>query len=348
MGLVGALDFVPTNIPIRKEFCMANKDSYVLPKATRNTLGGVRVGKGLSIDDEGVLKCPAVLDKIVENEYVLPKATMFKLGGVKVGKGLSIDDEGRLDSSNTFAASSTQIGGVIIGDGINVDANGRISVDIPKNLSEFANDSDFKTGSDVRALISEHNSASSAHELAIKLAIQKYMDENGTGGGGSGGGSVSGGLPTGSITAYAGKFTPSGWLLCDGSSVSRTDYPELYATIGTTYGSGDGRTTFNLPMLTDNRFIEGYPSPGQRINPGLPNIRGTGQDFIVQCYQGNRGTPPFKLEYNKYNHLGWQDKPTNLTDLSFLTFDASLANNIYGASDTVQPKSLTMRYIIKC
>lgn len=331
---------------------MANKDSYVLPKATQNTLGGVRVGKGLSIDDEGVLKCPAVLDKIVENEYVLPKATMFKLGGVKVGKGLSIDDEGRLDSNTTFAASSTQIGGVIIGDGINVDADGRISVDIPKNLSEFANDSDFKTGSDVRQMISEHNSAASAHELAIKLAIQKYMDENGIGGGDSGGGSSSGsggGLPVGSITAYAGKFTPSGWLLCDGSSVSRTDYPELYAAIGTTYGSGDGRTTFNLPMLTDNRFIEGYPTSGARKNPGLPNIRGTGQDFIVQCYTGNKGTPPFKLEYfTNFNRHGWQCIPYNDTDLRFLTFDASLANNIYGASDTVQPKSLTMRYIIKC
>lgn len=326
---------------------MANKDSYVLPKATQNTLGGVRVGKGLSIDDEGVLKCPAVLDKVVENEYVLPKATMFILGGVKVGKGLSIDDEGRLDSNMVLAASDTQIGGVIIGDGITVDADGRISVDIPKNLSGFTNDVDFKTGSDVRELISEHNSAASAHELAIKLAIQKYMDENGISEGGSDSGS-GGGLPVGSITAYAGKFTPSGWLLCDGSSVSRTDYPELYATIGTTYGSGDGRTTFNLPMLTDNRFIEGYSTSGERKNPGLPNIRGTGKDFIVQCFAGNKGTPPFKLEYDKYNRLGWQEHPYNGTDLRFLTFDASLANNIYGASDTVQPKSLTMRYIIKC
>ncbi len=333
---------------------MANKDSYVLPKATQNTLGGVRVGKGLSIDDEGVLKCPAVLDKVIENEYVLPKATMFKLGGIKVGKGLSIDDDGRLDSSNTFAASNTQIGGVIIGDGINVDADGRISVDIPKTLSQFTNDTDFKTGSDVRELISEHNSAASAHELAIKLAIQKYMDENGSSGGGGSSSSGGGSLPVGSVTAYAGRFVPSGWLLCDGSSVSRADYAELYAAIGTTYGSGDGRTTFNLPKLTDNRFIEGYSSAGQRKNPALPNIKGSGYDFVVQCYTGNKGTPPFKLEFansdyaNKLTGVHWVTSTWSGNDIKFLTFDASLANNIYGASDTVQPKSLTMRYIIKC
>lgn len=325
---------------------MANKDSYVLPKATRNTLGGVRVGKGLSIDDEGVLKCPAVLDKIIENEYVLPKATMFTLGGVKVGKGLSIDDEGRLDSNTTFAASDTQMGGVIIGDGITVDADGRISVDIPKNLSGFTNDVDFKTGSDVRALISEHNSAATAHELAIQMAIKKYMDENG---GGNTNNTSSGGPPIGSVTAYAGRFAPSGWLLCDGSSVSRTDYAELYAVIGTTYGSGDGRTTFTLPRLNDDRFIEGSASPGKSRNPGLPNLKSDSQDCFLQGKTGNRGTPPITLQpaagfyHTAYNWTYFQD-----TDLSWLGFDASLANPIYGSSDTVQPKSLTMRYIIKC
>ena len=327
---------------------MANKDSYVLPKATQNTLGGVRVGRGLSIDDEGVLKCPAVLDKIVENEYVLPKATMFKLGGVKVGKGLSIDDEGRLDSNMVLAASGTQIGGVIIGDGITVDADGRISVDIPKNLSGFLNDVDFKTGSDVRELISEHNSATSAHELTIKLAIQKYMEENGNSGGSNSNNSSS--LPVGSVTAYAGRFTPPGWLLCDGSSVSRTDYPELFLAIGTTYGSGDGRSTFNLPMLTDNRFIEGFASPGKGKNAGLPNIKTVHDDKLaIQTFYGNDGDGPFKsIYFGPMSRRGWQDVSISYADIRYLGFDASLVNPIYGSSDTVQPKSLTMRYIIKC
>lgn len=49
---------------------------------------------------------------------------------------------------------------------------------------------------------------------------------------------------------YAGSVAPSGFLMCDGSVVSRTDYADLFAAIGTTYGSGDGSTTFGLPDLS--------------------------------------------------------------------------------------------------
>lgn len=56
-------------------------------------------------------------------------------------------------------------------------------------------------------------------------------------------------LPSGIIIQYAGSSTPSGWLLCDGTAVSRTTYSGLYSSIGTTYGVGDNSTTFNLPDL---------------------------------------------------------------------------------------------------
>ena len=55
--------------------------------------------------------------------------------------------------------------------------------------------------------------------------------------------------PSGSIVAFAGGSAPNGWLICDGSSVSRTTYASLFSVIGTTYGSGDNSTTFNLPNL---------------------------------------------------------------------------------------------------
>lgn len=58
-----------------------------------------------------------------------------------------------------------------------------------------------------------------------------------------------GAVPVGSVTAFAGSSAPSGWLLCYGQAVSRTSYASLFITIGTTYGSGDGSTTFNLPDL---------------------------------------------------------------------------------------------------
>lgn len=57
------------------------------------------------------------------------------------------------------------------------------------------------------------------------------------------------GYITGEIRVYSGPNLPSGFLWCDGSAVSRTTYANLYAQLGTTYGAGDGSTTFNLPDL---------------------------------------------------------------------------------------------------
>ena len=66
------------------------------------------------------------------------------------------------------------------------------------------------------------------------------------------GGSVNGLALTGlrgAITVYAGATAPAGFLLCDGSAVSRSTYADLFTLIGTTYGAGNGTTTFNLPDL---------------------------------------------------------------------------------------------------
>lgn len=55
------------------------------------------------------------------------------------------------------------------------------------------------------------------------------------------------GVGPGVVADYAGSSAPSGWLMCDGGAVDRTTYAALFAAIGTTYGVGDGATTFNLP-----------------------------------------------------------------------------------------------------
>jgi hypothetical protein len=54
-------------------------------------------------------------------------------------------------------------------------------------------------------------------------------------------------VPSGSMITWGGSTAPSGWLLCDGSAVSRETYAALFAVVGTTYGSGNGSTTFTLP-----------------------------------------------------------------------------------------------------
>ena len=54
-------------------------------------------------------------------------------------------------------------------------------------------------------------------------------------------------VPPGAVLAYASTVAPSGYLLCDGAAVSRTTYADLFTAISTTWGAGDGTTTFNLP-----------------------------------------------------------------------------------------------------
>lgn len=56
-------------------------------------------------------------------------------------------------------------------------------------------------------------------------------------------------FPTGTVLTFAGSTAPDGWLLCDGSTVSRTTYARLFAVLSTTYGAGDGSTTFALPDM---------------------------------------------------------------------------------------------------
>lgn len=70
---------------------------------------------------------------------------------------------------------------------------------------------------------------------------------------------ISGGYvasPVGSVVFMAKAVPPSGWLVCNGAAISRTLYPGLFNAIGTTYGAGDGASTFNLPDLRDD-FIRG-------------------------------------------------------------------------------------------
>ena len=60
------------------------------------------------------------------------------------------------------------------------------------------------------------------------------------------------GIPTATIVPWSSASVPTGFLECDGSAVSRSTYSALFAIIGTTYGTGDGASTFNVPNLADN------------------------------------------------------------------------------------------------
>lgn len=81
------------------------------------------------------------------------------------------------------------------------------------------------------------------------------------------------GVPSGSIVDYAGATEPSGWLFCYGQAISRTTYADLFTAISTTYGAGDGSTTFNVPDLR-GRVVAGQDDMGGSSANRLTNASG--------------------------------------------------------------------------
>jgi microcystin-dependent protein len=68
-------------------------------------------------------------------------------------------------------------------------------------------------------------------------------------------------FPSGVILQFAGSSAPTNWLICDGTAVSRTTFAALFAAIGTTYGAGNGSTTFNIPDMR-GKMVVGKHSSG--------------------------------------------------------------------------------------
>ena len=89
--------------------------------------------------------------------------------------------------------------------------------------------------------------------------------------------------PVGAISIYGGAAAPAGWLLCNGAAVSRTvTYADLFAIIGTTYGVGDGSTTFNLPDLR-GIFPRGAGTSGK-----LTDANGAAFAGVLGTYQNDK------------------------------------------------------------
>lgn len=92
---------------------------------------------------------------------------------------------------------------------------------------------------------------------------------------------------TGEIKLWATNTAPSGYLECNGAAVSRTTYAALFAVIGTTFGSGDGSTTFNLPQ-TRGEFVRGWDN-SRGIDSG--RTFGSWQDDAFEAHTHSYSTP---------------------------------------------------------
>ena len=155
--------------------------------------------------------------------------------------------------------------------------------------------------------------------------------------------SLGDGLPLGAIIPYTSNGNlPVGYLVCDGAAVSRTMYPDLFDLIGTTYGDGDGSTTFNLPNLV-GKFPEGDETAGTEKEAGLPNITGS---FLGYDYLADASITTWSGAFEAGASTGLCGNNTTGGEI-YTTIDASRCSAVYGKSNTVQPAALTVRYIIK-
>lgn len=167
---------------------------------------------------------------------------------------------------------------------------------------------------------------------------------------GSGNLSFTPSVPAGSVIPYAGSTAPSGWLLSYGQAISRSTYATLFAAIGTTYGVGDGSTTFNVPDLR-GRLVAGQDDMGgtsaDRLTGQSGGVDGDtlGASGGAETHTLTAGQLPTSATYQRETSHGGQSG----------TAGSGLAQNpsqtaLTGANDeahnNVQP-TLILNYIIK-
>jgi microcystin-dependent protein len=157
-------------------------------------------------------------------------------------------------------------------------------------------------------------------------------------------------MPTGAVTAFAGATAPTNYLLCDGSAVSRTTYSELFTLISTTYGVGDGSTTFNVPNLK-GRMPVGLDATQSEFDVrgetgGAKTVTLTSAEMPVHNHSqqlpnataGGAGANP-----GAYFSTNWTNATPNSTGPSSTT-TANAGSG--GAHNNLQPY-IVLNYIIK-
>lgn len=153
---------------------------------------------------------------------------------------------------------------------------------------------------------------------------------------------------TGSILAIPYSTVPVGYLKCDGSSLLRKDYADLFDKIGTTYGAADDYH-FNIPDY-QGVFLRGFggsaASLGTRQAQGLPNITGVGMRVSSEIFN-NRGCSGAIYASGSDTGGGGENGDRGFNHNGGFNFDASRSNSIYGKANEVRPVNMSVIWIIK-
>jgi microcystin-dependent protein len=153
----------------------------------------------------------------------------------------------------------------------------------------------------------------------------------------------------GVVVATARSTAPTGWLLCDGSAISRTTFAVLFAAIGTTYGAGDGSTTFNLPDMR-GRVPVGVDGAAGRLSAN----DGLGQSSGAQTHLLTIAEMPAHDHPNVGGGAGPYIRNTTTTEGLTGTSPTTLADEVStvetqggGAAHNNMPPYQVVHYVIK-
>ena len=154
------------------------------------------------------------------------------------------------------------------------------------------------------------------------------------------------GIPTATIVPWSSASVPSGFLECDGAAVSRSTYSALFAIVGTTYGAGDGASTFNLPDLQDNVALGKSGTKALASTGGAENVASANATLsTAQLASHNHGLPQ-RASHSNVNRInlnyGNDGRYQNTTNVNNTGSGSGHQHNL----STLQPY-LTVIYIIK-
>jgi microcystin-dependent protein len=165
--------------------------------------------------------------------------------------------------------------------------------------------------------------------------------------------------PVGVIEAFAGVNAPAGWLFCDGSAISRIQYPELFSALSTTYGSGDGSTTFNIPDMR-GRIPVGkgthtdVATLGNNEGASLANRRPKHQHTVYFSDPGHQHAGDYNVAGvagSNQSNPALANTGTSYTATRSATTGINIKVNPEGASSSTSPTDsppyLVTNYIIK-
>ena len=169
------------------------------------------------------------------------------------------------------------------------------------------------------------------------------------------------GIPTATIVPWSSASVPAGFLECNGAAVSRSTYSALFAIVGTTYGAGDGSTTFNTPDLQDNTPVGKSGTKALASTGGANTVSSTGNvggstanASLSTAQLASHSHPvPGDMSVNILGNTVWMVRQSNSgTNNTNNTGSGSghshnMSANFSGDATSVLQPYLTLIYIIK-